>query len=54
MSKNASKSASSKTTASVVARVQRAVAHQNNGGTPKGSYVGRMQAVVAKTSNGKK
>jgi len=31
------------TTKVVVARVQSAVAKQNGGGVPKGSYVGRMQ-----------
>lgn len=38
----------SRTTKSAVARVQGAVAHQNGGGVPKGSYVGRMQQTVAK------
>ena len=40
---------SSTTTTAVVARVQGAVACQNGGGVPKGSYVGRMQQTVAKT-----
>ena len=40
---------SSTTTTAFVARVQGAVAHQNGGGVPKGSYVGRMQQTVAKT-----
>jgi len=43
-------SAKSPTTSSTVARVQPAVARQNGGGTPKGSYVGRMQRTVAKAS----
>jgi hypothetical protein len=37
------------TTQSTVARVQGAVARQNGGGVPKGSYVGRMQQTVAKS-----
>lgn len=40
---------SSTTTTAAVARVQGAVARQNGGGVPKGSYVGRMQQTVAKT-----
>jgi hypothetical protein len=36
------------TTPGAVARVQGAVARQNGGGVPKGSYVGRMQQTVAK------
>lgn len=35
-------------TSSAVARVQSAVARQNNGGVPKDSYVGRMQQAAAK------
>jgi hypothetical protein len=38
------------TTPAAVARVQGAVARQNGGGVPKGSYVGRMQQTVAKAS----
>lgn len=38
----------STTTQPAVARVQGAVARQNGGGVPKGSYVGRMQQTVAK------
>ncbi len=41
-------SAKSPTTPAVVARVQSGVARQNGGGVPKGSYVGRMQNIVAK------
>ncbi len=41
-------SAKSSTTSAAVARVQGAVARQNGGGVPKGSYVGRMQNTVAK------
>lgn len=41
-------SAKSYTTPAAVARVQSAVAHQNGGGAPKGSYVGRMQQTAAK------
>ncbi len=41
--------AQSSTTTAAVARVQGAVARQNGGGVPKGSYVGRMQQTVAKT-----
>lgn len=41
-------SAKSPTTPAAVARVQGAVARQNGGGVPKGSYVGRMQNTVAK------
>lgn len=36
------------TTLATVARVQGAVSKQNGGGVPKGSYVARMQQVVAK------
>jgi len=35
-------------TPEALARVQGAVAKQNGGGVPKGSYVGRMQKVAAK------
>lgn len=35
-------------TSATVARIQGAVARQNNGGVPKGSYVGRMQQAAAK------
>lgn len=38
----------SATSRAAVARVQSAVAHQNGGGVPKGSYVGRMQQTVSK------
>lgn len=41
-------SVKSPTTPAAVARVQGAVARQNGGGVPKGSYVGRMQSTVAK------
>lgn len=34
-------------TPAAVARVQGAVARQNGGGVPKGSYVGRMQQTLA-------
>lgn len=40
--------AKSATTPAAVARVQSTVAHQNGGGVPKGSYVGRMQQTLAK------
>lgn len=43
-------SVKSPTTQVAVARVQGVVARQNGGGVPKGSYVGRMQRTVAKTS----
>lgn len=42
-------SGKSPTTPTAVSRVQSAVARQNGGGVPKGSYVGRMQHAVAKT-----
>ena len=42
-----SKSSSNSTTPAVVARVQRAVAIQNGGQVPKGSYVGHMQRTAA-------
>ena len=45
-----SKSSSKTTTPSVVARIQRAVAVQNGGQVPKGSYVGRMQRAVAQSN----
>ena len=45
-----SKSSPKPTTPAVVARVQGAVAVQNGGQVPKGSYVGRMQRVVAQTA----
>lgn len=32
-----------------LARVHGAIAKKNGGGVPKGSYVGRMQRIVAKT-----
>lgn len=35
-------------TSAAVARVQGAVAKQNNEGVPKGSYVGRLQRAAAK------
>jgi len=38
------------TTTAATARVQSAVSRRNGGGVPPGSYVGRMQATVAKTS----
>lgn len=38
----------SPTTQAAVARVQGAVARQNGGNVPKGSYVRRMQQTVAK------
>jgi hypothetical protein len=41
----------SSTTPAAVARVQSAVAKQSGGGVPKGSYVGRMQQTLAKTTN---
>lgn len=41
----------SPTTPAAVARVQSAVAKQSGGGVPKGSYVGRMQQTLAKTTN---
>lgn len=41
----------SPTTPAAVARVQSAVAKQSGGGVPKGSYVGRMQQTLVKTSN---
>lgn len=44
-----SKSSPKSTTAAAVARVQGAVAVQNGGQVPKGSYVGRMQRTVAQT-----
>lgn len=44
-----SKSSSKSITPAAVARVQGAVAAQNGGQVPKGSYVGRMQRVVAQS-----
>lgn len=44
-------SVKSPTTPAAVARVQSAVAKQRGGGVPQGSYVGRMQQTLAKTSN---
>lgn len=41
-------SVKSPTTPAAVARAQGAVARQNGGGVPKGSYVGRMQQAAAK------
>lgn len=38
-------------TPAAVARVQSAVAKQSGGGVPKGSYVGRMQQTLAKTTS---
>lgn len=35
-------------TSAALARIQGAVAKQHGGQTPKGSYVGNMQSVVAK------
>lgn len=43
-------SVKSPTTQKAAARVQSAVARQNGGGVPKGSYVRRMQQTVAKAS----
>jgi hypothetical protein len=43
-------SVKSPTTPPAVARVQSAVTRQNGGGTPKGSYVGRMQQTIAAKS----
>lgn len=37
----------SPTTPAAAARVQSAVASQNGGGVPKGSYAGRLQQTVA-------
>lgn len=44
-------SVKSPTTQKAVARVQGAVAKEHGGGVPKGSYVGRLQGTVAKTTN---
>ena len=51
-----SKPSNQSTTPSVVARVQRAVAINNGGQVPKGSYVGRIQRTVAQqpTATGSK
>jgi hypothetical protein len=43
-----SKSQNNSTTPTVVSRVQHAIAIQNGGQVPKGSYVGRLQRTVAK------
>lgn len=40
--------AKSPTSPAAASRVQGAVARQNGGGIPKGSYVGRLQRTVAK------
>lgn len=51
-----SKSKGNSTSPAVVVRVQRADAVNNGGQTPKGSYVGRMQRIVAQrraANNGK-
>lgn len=45
------KSTNNSTTPDVAARVQRAVAIQNGGKVPKGSYVGRIQRTVAKAQS---
>lgn len=52
---NSKPTSNSNTTLTVVARVQRAVALQNEGRVPKGNYVGRMQHTVAQPAaiNGK-
>lgn len=47
MSKSKNTAPSKPITASDVARIQSAVSKQHGGQLPNGSYVGRMQAVVA-------
>lgn len=44
-------SVKSTTRSADVKRIQVVVAKQKDGGVPKGSYVGRMQRVVAKRSD---
>jgi len=40
-------------TAAALSRIQGSVARQNDGGAPKGNYVGRMQRQLARTQGGK-